>query len=390
MLLFSSLLLGCTQEYPLEPTITPSITPSTVANTSTPIPTATALPLSARKYPYLIMTGDPASLKICWQFFAPADAVLLWGLDDSYGTGSEVVPANAVDGPTCVLLTGLQSATQYHYVLRSNSSEYKSSFTTPPDSNSTDLIFWGYSDTQSNQDVHDAIDASILKEIGDDPYRQTFVFDAGDLMDNASEESLQENEFDARRINIVELSSRLPRINAMGNHDGTKLFIKYYPYSYTQTFDWSFDYGPAHFVVIDLYSNTDPTSPRWQWLRDDLAASSKPWKFILLHEPGWSAGPHENNKVVQKIIHPIAARYRVSIVFSGHNHYYARAVVDGVTYLTIGGGGGELYDPEYGWPNIVDSFKAYHYLRIEIKDNLLTVTVLSPQGEQLSQFQINK
>jgi hypothetical protein len=175
----------------------------------------------------------------------------------------------------------------------------------------------------------------------------------------------------------------------MGNHDGTKLFIKYFPYPYSDTFDWSFDYGPAHFVIIDLYSGTDENSPRWQWLRDDLAASTKQWKFILVHEPGWSAGPHENNLVVQTIIHPIAVRYGVAIVFSGHNHYYARASVDGVTYLTSGGGSSPLYDPENGYPNIDVKIKSYHYLRVEISGDTLTVTALTPQGEQLDQFQIS-
>jgi hypothetical protein len=196
--------------------------------------------------------------------------------------------------------------------------------------------------------------------------------------------------FDAQWRSIVQLSSQVPIVNAMGNHDGTKLFIRYFPYPYTKTFDWSFDYGPAHFVVIDLYSGVGENSARWQWLRDDLAASTKKWKFILLHEPGWSAGPHEGNTAVREIIHPIAVRNGVSVIFAGHNHYYARAQVDGITYLTIGGGGGALYDPEYGWPFIVKKFKANHYLRIEITGNTLTVSVLSLEQEVLDQFQISK
>lgn len=348
------------------------------------------MPLIAEKYPYLILTGDPASLKICWQFYAPADAVLSWGLDDAYAAGSLAFSAGNDEKPTCALLTDLQTASHYLYRLASNGAEFKSSFTTPPEEASTDLIFWGYGDTQSHPEIHDSINASILKEMGSDPSRQTFVFNTGDIMNEASQESLQANQFDSQWVHITGLYSRVPVINVMGNHDGTQLFIKYFPYPYTSTFDWSFDYGPAHFVVIDLYSNTDPNSPRWQWLRDDLAASSKPWKFILVHEPGWSAGPHENNAVVQKIIHPIAARFEVSIVFSGHNHYYARAVVDGINYLTTGGGGSELYDPEYYWPNIQKKIKAYHYLRIEINDSLLTITVLAPEGEELDQFELSQ
>lgn len=390
LLLLSTLILGCQQKYPPEPVLTPSITPSATVKASTPIPTATPLPLSARISPYLILTGDPGTLKICWQFYAPAVAVLSWGLDDTFTAGSLAFSAGNVEEPTCALLTSLQPASYYLYRLTSNGAEFTSSFSTPPDAATSDLVFWGYGDTQSHPDIHDSIDASILKDMGNDPSRQTLVFNTGDIMNEASQESLQSNQFDSQWTHITDLYSRVPVINVMGNHDGTQLFIRYFPYPYTPTFDWSFDYGPAHFVVIDLYSNADPTSPRWQWLRDDLAASSRPWKFILVHEPGWSAGPHENNEVVQKIIHPIAASHGVSIVFSGHNHYYAHAVVDGVTYLTTGGGGSELYDPEYYWPNIQKAIKAYHYLRVEINGNLLSVIVLSPEGKELDRFELSK
>ena len=78
-------------------------------------------------------------------------------------------------------------------------------------------------------------------------------------------------------------------------------------------------------------------------MRTDLAASAKPWKFIVLHEPGWSAGGgHGNNTTVQNDIQPLAVQYGVAIVFGGHNHYYARANVSGVTHLTMGGGGAPL------------------------------------------------
>jgi predicted phosphodiesterase len=176
----------------------------------------------------------------------------------------------------------------------------------------------------------------------------------------------------------------------MGNHDGTKLFVKYFPYPYTSSYDWSFDDGPAHFVIIDQYYGGDENSPRWQWLREDLANSTKKWKFILLHEPGWSAGPHENNLEVQKIIHPIAVKYGVSIVFAGHNHYYSRAEVDGVTYITTGGAGAPLYDPEHGYPNIVVAIKEYHYLKIQISGNSLGMNVLTPRGDIIDELTINR
>ena len=117
---------------------------------------------------------------------------------------------------------------------------------------------------------------------------------------------------------------------------------------------WSFDYGPAHFVMLDQYVDYAVGSPQYTWLVNDLAASTKIWKFIVMHEQGWSTGGgHENNTTVQTIIQPLAELYGVSIVFGGHNRYYARAVVNGVQHLTVGGGGAPLYTPDPGQPFIV-------------------------------------
>jgi len=53
---------------------------------------------------------------------------------------------------------------------------------------------------------------------------------------------------------------------------------------------WSFDYGPIHFVMLDAYTSYGAGSPQYNWLKADLAASTKTWKIIAIHEPGWSAG----------------------------------------------------------------------------------------------------
>lgn len=375
---------------PPPPSISPASSDTIIRITERPTYTSTPLPtLATKKGPYLVLTEDPSSsMKICWQFDQPEMVILEWGTNETYSLGSVSNLAVRVEDLSCIVLTGLQPGTRYYYRIGNGRAEVKGNFFTLPSDDSGDLTFWGFSDSQVNVEVHDSIAAAILKEMSNEPGSQSFVFDAGDIMNEASEANLQQTEFDPKWQNIRRLAREVPVINAMGNHDGTRLFLKYFPYPYTDSFDWSFDYGPAHFVVIDLYSDVDENSPRWQWLKDDLSSTTREWKFILLHEPGWSAGPHENNETVQKVIHPIAVRHGVDIVFSGHNHYYAHSEMDGITYLTTGGGGGELYDPEYGWSNIINVIKAYHYLRAEIKGNTLTVSVLSLEAQILDQFQI--
>ena len=49
---------------------------------------------------------------------------------------------------------------------------------------------------------------------------------------------------------------------------------------------------------------------------------------------------------------------------AGHNHYYARAMVNGIPELTIGTGGAPLYSPASGQPDIVKTYKGNGYAKI--------------------------
>lgn len=62
--------------------------------------------------------------------------------------------------------------------------------------------------------------------------------------------------------------------------------------------NYSFDYKNAHFIVVNQYY-ADPTYPTsdpiacirpalYDWIDRDLAASTKPLKFVFGHEPAWS------------------------------------------------------------------------------------------------------
>ena len=106
-----------------------------------------------------------------------------------------------------------------------------------------------------------------------------------------------------------------------------------------------------------------------------------------MHEPGWSSGGgHENNVSVQNYIQPLCEEYQVLIVFAGHNHYYARAEVNGVQHVTTGGGGAPLHDPDPGCQNVVTATKEHHFCKVEIEGDLLTLTAITPGGKVIDEF----
>lgn len=370
---------------------TPALTPVLASTLQGPTPILTPVPLPGilfDKGPYLVPGANFSSLNVLWQASSAANYWLEYGLDTAYASGKITPQPVSEDGLVKAALTDLQPGSHYEYRVSDGRSQASGSFNTPA-ADAGDLTFWVYGDSRSGPQIQNSIAADILTSVGTTPAAQSFVLFSGDIMNVAEEASLQANQFDPAYSSLRQLMSELPLINAMGNHDGTQLFIKYFPYTFRGNFYWSFDYGPAHIAVVDQYADVSEASPQWVWLKQDLETSAQPWKFILLHEPGWSAGYHPNSEVVQKIIQPIASREGVAVIFAGHNHYYARAEVNGVVHITTGGGGAPLYDPAPGSANVIKTSKEYHYLKAEIQGNKLTVTALTPQNQVIDQFTLS-
>ncbi len=72
------------------------------------------------------------------------------------------------------------------------------------------------------------------------------------------------------------------------------------------------------------------------------------------------------------------------------NHYYARAVVDGVTHLTVGGGGAPLYAPQAGYPHIVAMSSSYCFGQFSIAGDTLTAKIVNNSGAVIDSFTITR
>ena len=341
-----------------------------------------------RKEPYLLFTGDPDAMDVHWQLHAAAPCTIDWGLDTGYSLGSEVTIEHGDDHQHTHKFTGLAPSTLYFYQVRSGGEAKPGSFRSPPAPDETRLKFFAYGDTRSFPEDHDAVAARMVDVFQADAEFQTLTLHVGDLVDNGElEEHWDEQFFDPVYADIAQLHANLPTQAARGNHErDAVLYAKYFPYPFVMSRAWSFDYGPAHFVVVDQYIGYGPSSQQLAWVENDLATTDRPWKFMVVHEPGWSAGGHENDPDVQGHLHPLCVRYGVRILFAGHNHYYARAIVDSVHHVTTGGGGAPLYAPDNQYPHLVAIAKDYHYCTIEIDGDSLTYATVNCLGETLDWF----
>jgi hypothetical protein len=103
---------------------------------------------------------------------------------------------------------------------------------------------------------------------------------------------------------------------------------------------YSFDYANTHFVCLDSHdSDRTPDGPMAQWLRADLAATTRDWIVAFFHHPTYTKGTHDSDKDsdsagrmndMRATFLPLLEAGGVDLVLTGHSHVYERSpLLDG-------------------------------------------------------------
>jgi hypothetical protein len=193
----------------------------------------------------------------------------------------------------------------------------------------------------------------------------------GDLVENGSDNSLWPIYFDAER----ELLRKAAIFPALGNHE--RHAKNYFDYMDAKPY-YSFDWGSAHFIVMDSDIGTVPGTQAekdayWQaqvkWLEDDLQKAQKSaFRFVFAHHPPMTAVKRRQGDNPQMTaLEPMFKKYRLTVGFFGHDHNYQHYLKDGIHYYVTGGGGAPLYD--------VDSPPAGITQKVETTENFVIVNV---------------
>lgn len=236
-----------------------------------------------------------------------------------------------------------------------------------------------------------------------------FVIHVGDVIYPAFSRFLS----DFRCFSIYsDLMRRTPFFFAPGNHDsygGTADYDEAF-YMPTNNFNaserfYSFDHGPAHFVILnsDLEARADysPGSVQYNWLEADLAATQQPWKLIFFHHVFRSSSFHEfddydrnfayDSDQLQNSIGVLATRYGAQVIINGHDHVYERFMpVNGITSLTTGGGGANLYGLSTLNRHSAQFFIRYHCLKVTIDGDQLETQAIDNNGLLLDSMSISR
>lgn len=383
---------------PPNPTATPTKTATPIPPTPThpaPTPTQAGLtPVDLTKGPDLLYSGVNTQMKLFWQWTSNTNFRVDWGPTTNYGSSSS--PISAYDSTNhlyAYTVIGLSPATKYYYRVVVGNQYSAGSFLTAPSDTATSVKFLSYGDNRTNPNTQNSIAGLVNSLYQSDPAYQTFNLVCGDLVSNGDSDSTWTSEmFSTSFTNIRTELANIAYLPIMGNHEGSgSLFLRYFPQPYVSAGYWSFDYGPVHVILMDQYVNYGSGSAEYNWVKNDLAATNKTWKVVMIHEPGWSAnGGHGNNTTIQSVYQPLFEQYHVALVLAGHNHYYARAMVNGIPELTVGTGGAPLYTPASGQPNIVFTYKGNGYARFSISGNTLTGSFVNSSGTVVDTFTVTR
>lgn len=180
----------------------------------------------------------------------------------------------------------------------------------------------------------------------------------------------------------------VPFFNTIGNHEVTDSTERQkYAKERFGKFYSSMDFGASHFVILNTEEPGKEGSisgEQLAWLEKDLEANRDAANiFVFLHRPLFSAvdplllsGKSFKDKNNRDQLHNLFKRYRVKIVFAGHEHLFSDTVKDNVRYIITGGAGAPLYRSasEGGF---------FHYMIIKVKGRETVVDVLSPYALQV-------
>ncbi len=287
--------------------------------------------VSLTRGPYIMMGHFTNRSTIVWRTDTLTDSWVEYGLTSAYGLAAGSVRAVQRHEVT---LTNLLPGRVYHYRVRSGGSALAAAeFRSGKLPGMPIRVAW----TADHRDGMGGPIAAVIKACKPD-----LILDAGDLMGWCDFWALDADFFSVFRGAL----SQSPFYWTPGNHEasGCEPCLEAFDLLPEDHQSYSIEYGDLQAIAL----NSAFPLPSPEWLREKLAGSQKPWKFVFTHVPSYSAygghGEGEGTEIRTYYV-PLMEEYKVAACITGHSHYYWRSQpINGVTHLVVGSGGAPRYE----------------------------------------------
>jgi hypothetical protein len=340
--------------------------------------------------PYL-QSVQPHSVIIAWETSRQVAGAVEYGRTRAYAstcTDDNLTQRHAIT------LTGLSPYSTYHYRVSIGHLDWSGDFAfrTAAGPQRSSFKFAVIGDTHSGvyefprrrRDI-DGAHRLLLKQMA--TLAPDFYLHTGDLVQEGGDLAAWEDFFSIEGG----LMAKVCMFPTLGNHE--RNHDNYFDFFYLPHNErwYSFDYGNAHFVSLEVdgYADIERDSEQYRWLVDDLSSSNSTWRFIFFHFPSFSSGgEYGSNPQVQEHLVPVFNRYGVNMVFNGHEHNYQRNVVDSVTYLQTSGGGAITRPPgEFEWTCYAEETR--HIIVVSVDGDRLDAVAIRPDGSRFDPFTLH-
>lgn len=219
------------------------------------------------------------------------------------------------------------------------------------------FIFGFISDTQQYKERHEDIAKIIAHHHSIEPLQ--FLINGGDVVQTGDVEQDWINYFLGGKAYLMDI----PQIAAIGNHDYRGNKGSHIPKYFQQFMRWQgadksgnlfFDFPEVQLLILNSnFSDLKATeeSNTWIWMENKMREAKKINKPLIVatHFPVFSSSLNRFSSLsvikMRTKLAPLAEKYKVPLVLSGHTHMYERSYKDGINYIVAGPAGGRANSP---------------------------------------------
>jgi predicted phosphodiesterase len=261
------------------------------------------------------------------------------------------------------------------------------------------LSFATFGDSKKNLKDWAAVASAVVKASPD------FVVHLGDMVDSGTVDARWDGYLFAPD-SARQMFAAFPTFAVLGNHEGgSPLFHEFFiePYIDATKAIWSQSVNGVLLVGIDGAVDWSLKGKHYADLEKILSEARAKFVFLFSHYPGVTSSRHgavdDEGEPSEKItracfdrIIPLAAKYRVSALVTGHEHCYERSELPGLTQIVTGTAGADRRKQATNAKQQNPYSKVFaselNFGLFEIDGDTCTMTAYTPAGKELDKIQI--